>query len=183
MHSFNWLPWPGEELIIWPPLRYQSLNPLNRFTIRKTGSRQAVPHDFDNDLTVPVDEVGNLQGVFLIGNLDWLLPSSLIILPHGRMPDKNAKGMLHGILLLAKAERHLAVVFACIVLLKWQGLLPLPARIPPGDNFNRPERIQLFISLLHEWRPDSKTVTHFLRVIHDRGISACPSLPRETLRF
>ena len=71
------------------------LDPFHCFRIGKAGDGQSVAHNFDDDLAVFVDEMSDVERIFLRFYLNWFVPVSFALPTKWCMPDEYRVGMCH----------------------------------------------------------------------------------------
>ena len=78
-----------------PLSRNLLLHSLHRLLIGKAGDGEAISHNLQHCLAILVNEMSQVQRVFLVGNLHGFLPIALALPSAWRMPDEDGVGMCH----------------------------------------------------------------------------------------
>jgi hypothetical protein len=80
---------------MWPLLRYLLFNTLHRLLIGKAGDDEAISHNLHHGFAILVDEMSQVQSIFLVGNLHRFFPIAFTLPALRRMPDEDGVGMRH----------------------------------------------------------------------------------------
>ena len=74
---------------MWPTLSYLLLDTLHGLLIRKAGDGETISHNLDDGFAILVNEIGQVQGIFLVGNLHRFFPKAFTMPSTWSMPDEN----------------------------------------------------------------------------------------------